>query len=86
MLPIVSTLLLAGCLWLGGRPLGTALVALGVLVQIVLVARLGRASIGGVGGHAEWVRDVSRRPRLRRDPWWLVAFLLVVVGAIVSLF
>lgn len=86
MLPVAGFLLLLYCLWRGGNPLGIVLLASGVLVHVVLMLRLLKATAGGVGGHAEWVRDVSLRPRMRRSPAWLVGSALVALGASLALF
>ena len=56
------------------------------LEDVVLTLRLMRATAGGVGGHAEWVRDVSTRPRMRQSPAWLVGSVLVALGASLALF
>jgi len=84
MLLLVSIVVLAYFGWRGANPVGVALIALGVGIQLTLALRLVRSSVGGVGGHAEWVRDVSRRPRIERDPTWLGATALVIVGALVA--
>ncbi len=86
MLPLSGFLLLLYCLWRGGNPIGVAVLAVGVLIHVVLLLRLMRATTGGVGGHAEWVRDVSHRPRLERSPAWLVGSALVAIGASLALF
>jgi hypothetical protein len=86
MLPLSGFLLLLYCLWRGGNPIGVAVLAAGVVVHVVLLLRLLRATAGGVGGHAEWVRDVSHRPRLERSPAWLVGSALVAIGASLALF
>lgn len=86
MLPVAGFLLLLYCVWRGGHPVGVALLGLGVGIHVVLLLRLLRATAGGVGGHAEWVRDVSLRPRLRRSPAWLVGSALVALGASLALF
>jgi hypothetical protein len=86
MLPLLGLLLLVYCAWRGGNPFGLALLAAGVLLQVVLALRMLRATQGGVGGHAEWVRDVSLRPRMQRSPAWLVGSALVAIGAAVALF
>jgi len=86
VLPVAGFLLLLYCLWRGGNPLGIVLLASGVLVHVVLMLRLLKATAGGVGGHAEWVRDVSLRPRMRRSPAWLVGSALVALGASLALF
>jgi hypothetical protein len=86
MLPLAGFALLLYCLWRGGNPVGIVLLASGVMLHLVLMLRLLKATAGGVGGHAEWVRDVSVRPRLRRSPAWLVGSLLVALGASLALF
>ena len=64
--------------------MGMALITLGLVIEAVLLLRLVRATAGGVGGHAEWVRDVSVRPRLQRHPLWGWATALVVIGAAIA--
>ena len=86
MLPVAGFLLLLYCLWQGGHPVGIVLLAAGVMIHLVLTLRLAKATSGGVGGHAEWVRDVETRPRMRSSPAWLIGSLLVVSGAAVALF
>ena len=86
MLLLLPIGVLAFFAWRGGNPLGIALIVIGLFVELTLVLRWVRATVGGVGGHAEWVRDVSRRPRLARDPKWLWATGLVVVGAAIAAF
>ena len=86
MLQTATLLLIAYALWRGAPALGVALLVAGFLVQLALTLRLLRASLGGVGGHAEWVREVSTRPRLARSPAWLLAFALVLSGLAVTLF
>ena len=86
MLLLLSLAALAYGLWSGGRSVGLLLMALGVIVQLWQSARLLRATVGGVGGHAEWVRDVVVRPRLGRSPAWLVALLLTLVGFALATF
>lgn len=86
MLPLTGFLLLLYCLWRGGHPLGVALLGAGVLIHVVLTLRLVKATAGGVGGHAEWVRDVETRPRMQRSPAWFVGSLLVALGASLALF
>ncbi len=86
MLVLLPIGLLALFAWRGGNPLGIALILVGLVIELTLVLRVARATVGGVGGHAEWVRDVSRRPRLARDPKWLWATGLVVGGAAIAEF
>ena len=84
MLPLATLVLIGYCLWHGASALGIALMVAGLVVHLALALRLARASMGGVGGHAEWVRDLSTRPRLRRSPGWLVGFVLILAGAAVA--
>lgn len=86
MLPLAGFALLLYCLWRGGNPFGLLVLATGVLVHVVLTLRLAKATRGGVGGHAEWVREVSLRPRLQRNAGWLVGSVLVALGASLALF
>ena len=86
MLPLTGFLLLLYCLWRGGHPLGVTLLAIGVMIHFVLTLRLVKATAGGVGGHAAFVRDVETRPRMQRSPAWLVGSLLVALGASLALF
>ena len=80
MLQLATLVLIGYYLWRGGAAPGVALMAGGLLVHLVLALRLLRASTGGVGGHAEWVRETSTRPRLRRSPAWLVGVALILAG------
>jgi len=80
MLPLATLALIGYALWRGGSLLGIALMTAGLLVHLALTVRLGRATLGGVGGHAEWVRDTSTRPRLHRHPGWLAGVALIVGG------
>ena len=84
MLILLPVVLLVFFAWRGGHPLGLGLIAGGLAIEMMLALRVLRSSVGGVGGHAEWVRDVSRRPRLDRDPRWLGATALVLVGAAIA--
>jgi len=82
----VATLgLIVYSLWRGAPRTAIALMAAGLLVHLVLIVRLARASMGGVGAHAEWVRDVATRRRLRESPAWLAGLLLVVAGIALAL-
>lgn len=85
MLLLLPVVLLAYFAVRGGNVLGMGMIAAGLLVELALTLRLLRATVGGVGGHAEWLRDVSKRPRLLRSPAWLGATVLVLVGAAVAL-
>jgi hypothetical protein len=84
MMLLLPLALLAYFAWRGGHPLGILLIVAGLAVEVYLSLRLARASVGGVGAHAEWVRDVSRRPRLRESPAWLWATAIVLAGAILA--
>jgi len=86
MLPLAGFLMLLYCVWRGGNPIGVGLLGLGVGIHVVLLLRILRATTGGVGGHAEWVRDVSQRPRIERSPAWLIGSALVALGASLALF
>lgn len=86
MLILLPVVLLAYFAWRGGHPLGLALIVAGFVIEAALVVKMVKATVGGVGGHAEWVRDVSRRPRLERDPKWVWATALVIVGALLAAF
>jgi hypothetical protein len=80
MILLATLALLAWALW-QGAPLGAvACLLAGLVIEVALVLRLARASTGGVGGHAEWVRERAVRPRLLQSPAWLAAMMLVVAG------
>jgi hypothetical protein len=82
----VATLgLIVYSVWHGAPRAAVALMAGGLLVHLVLILRLARASMGGVGAHAEWVRDVATRRRLRESPAWLAGLLLVIAGCALAL-
>lgn len=84
MLILLTGALLALALWVGAPGLGIGLLAAGLVVQLAQVVRLARVSGGGVGGHAEWVREGSTRRRLRESPVWLLGFALALAGALLS--
>jgi hypothetical protein len=84
MLVLLTAAFLVLALWIGAPGLGIGLLAAGLVVQLAQVARLVRASGGGVGGHAEWVREGSTRRRLRESPVWLLGCALAVAGAMLS--
>ena len=44
-----------------------------------------RSTLGGVGGHAEWVRAMSVRPRLDRTPAWGLGLALAAAGVLAAL-
>jgi hypothetical protein len=85
MLLLATVIAIAWCVWRGASVLGIALMVAGLLVHVALTVRLVRASTGGVGGHAEWVRDRSARPRLERSPAWVVGLVLILIGLLVAL-
>jgi hypothetical protein len=84
MLPLATLFAIAWSVWRGASPLGIALMTTGLLIHIALMLGLVRASVGGVGGHAEWVRERSRRPRLLESPAWLGGLVLVLAGLAVA--
>ena len=84
MLPLVTLIAIAWSVWRGASPLGIGLMTAGLLIHVALMLRLVRASVGGVGGHAEWVREQSRRPRLLESPAWLGGLVLVLTGLAVA--
>ncbi len=78
---LLATLgLIAWALWRGAAGLAVGLMLAGFLVHLALALRLVRTLEGGVGGHAEWLRDTSVRPRVRRSPAWLVGLALILAG------
>lgn len=85
MIALAALALLGLFAWLGAGPLPLVLLAAGAGWSFVLSVRMLRASVGGVGGHAEWVRDVSTRPRLARSPAWGAAVALIASGAALGL-
>jgi hypothetical protein len=85
LLPILTVVALVWALVEGARPLALGLLAAGLVVQVVLTARLVRTTLGGVGGHAEWVRAMSVRPRLDRTPAWGLGIALAVAGVVAAL-
>jgi hypothetical protein len=85
MIPLAALVALLFLAWRGAGLVALALLAAGFLVTFVLSLRVLRASVGGVGGHAEWVRDVSLRPRLGRSPGWAFGTGLVVAGIALGL-
>jgi len=84
LLPLTLALIAYG-LWRGGSPAGVGLMSLGFLVQLWLTLRLTRATVEPAGGHAEWVREGSTRPRLVASPAWGVGLALVLVGLVLVL-
>src|SRR5690606_33403447 len=86
MIALVALVALVVFAWRGAGPLALALLTAGFVLALVLSLRVLRASVGGVGGHAEWVRDVSTRPRLARSPGWAVALAATLAGVALALF
>jgi hypothetical protein len=85
MIPLAALVALVFFAWRGAGAIALALLAAGFLLTFVLSLRVLRASVGGVGGHAEWVRDVSVRPRLARSPAWAAGVALVAAGIALGL-
>ena len=85
MLLLATVAAIAWCVWRGASLPGVALMGAGLLIHLALTLRLVRASTGGVGGHAEWVRERSARPRLERSPAWVVGLVLILLGLAVAL-
>lgn len=80
MILVATVILLACALWRDAPWGAIACMLAGLAVQVMLVLRLARATVGGVGGHAEWVRERAVRPRVMRDPAWLAGAALVLAG------
>ena len=85
MIPLVALLALGFFAWRGAGPIALVILTAAFLLTFVLSLRVLRASVGGVGGHAEWVRDVSLRPRLARSRGWAVGVSLLVTGIALAL-
>jgi hypothetical protein len=77
---LVTLALIGYAVWTGARWLGIVLMVAGLLLQVALGLRLLRATVGGVGGHAEWVRASSTRPRLHQSPGYFLALALIISG------
>jgi hypothetical protein len=84
LLLLTLVLLAYGC-WRGDSPLGIALMLLGFAAQVWVTMRLVRATTEPVGGHAEWVREGSMRPRLLASPLWAAGVALVLAGFALTL-
>jgi hypothetical protein len=80
----VGLALLAWFAWHGAPPAALGLIAAGWLLHLHTALRLLRASLGGAGGHAEWVRASSVRPRLRRSPAWRYGWALMAAGVLLA--
>lgn len=85
MIPLVALLVFVFFVWRGAGPVPLSLLAASFVCTFALSLRVLRASVGGVGAHAEWVRDVSVRPRLGRNPVWGMGVALLVGGIIAAL-
>ena len=85
MIPVVALLAFAFFAWRGAGPIPLGLLAASFVSTLALSLRMLRASVGGVGGHAEWVRDVSVRLRLGRSPVWGLGVALLAAGIIAAL-
>ena len=77
---ILGPILLVWLAWRGAPAMALGFVATGWLLHVLMTARLVRAQLGGAGGHAEWVRASSLRPRIRRSPAWWWGWSLMAVG------
>jgi hypothetical protein len=77
---ILGPILLAWLAWRGASPVPLGFVAAGWLLHVLMTLRLVRAQLGGAGGHAEWVRASSLRPRIRRSPAWWWGWTLMATG------
>jgi hypothetical protein len=82
---LLAPLLLAWLVWRDAPALADAAVATGWLLHVVTTLRLVRATAGGAGAHAEWVRASAVRPRLRRSPAWPLGWALMLAGIGVAL-
>src|SRR5262249_24909369 len=85
MLQLATLGLIAYALWSGRSLAGVALMGAGLIVHLVMMLRLTQSLRGGLGAHAEWVREVSQRKRLYESPAWLAGALLIPLGAGVAL-
>jgi hypothetical protein len=85
MIPLAALLALGFFAWRGAGPIALSLLTAAFALTFVLSLRVLRASVGGVGGHAEWVRDVSLRPRLARSRGWTAGVALLVAGIALGL-
>ena len=85
MVPVLTAIAFVWALVARARPLALGLLGAGLVVQVVLTARLMRTTLGGVGGHAEWVRATSVRPRLDRSLGWGLGIALAVAGVLAAL-
>jgi len=82
---VVAPALLVWLVWRDAPPAAAALVAAGWLLHLATTLRLVRATVGGAGGHAEWVRARAVRPRLRRSPAWPLGWALMLAGVALAL-
>ena len=84
MVVLATLALIAWAIWRDASGLAVGLMVSGLLVHVLLAVRLGRSLEGGIGGHAEWVREMSLRPRLARGPAGLVGLALICAGLVVA--
>jgi hypothetical protein len=82
MILLATVTLLGWALWQGAPVVVVACLLAALGIELIIVLRLARISTGGVGGHAEWIRERAVRPRLARSPAWLAATALVVAGVL----
>jgi hypothetical protein len=85
MIPLAALVALIFFAWQHAGPAPLALLAAAFLITFVQSLRILKASVGGVGGHAEWVRDVSLRPRLGRSSAWAVGLAFLAAGIALGL-
>ncbi len=81
---VLGAAVLAGLWWRDAPAAALLLAAAGWLLHLGTAFRLVRATLGGAGGHAEWVRETSVRPRIARSPAWVWGWLLLGAGALVA--
>jgi hypothetical protein len=85
MLPLATLALIVLSAWRGVHPGALLLMAASLALQVIVLTALARASAGGVGAHAEWIRATVTRPRLRRSPAWLASVALLLAGLALAL-
>lgn len=81
---VLGPMLLAWSWWRDAPAAALILIAAGWLLHLRTALRLVRATSGGAGGHAEWVRERSVRPRIRRSPAWAWGWALIAAGALLA--
>ena len=72
MMPVLTAIGLVWAWYTGATITALALLAAGLTVQVMLVARLLRSTLRGSGGHVEWLHAIGVRPRLARSPAWAI--------------